>query len=155
VIILNENKNKRGPSKRKGTDPIDEKIIEILQEDSRTPATKIALTLHKKERTIRDRIQRLVEREIIKFSVVTLFSTNFCCFLEISGNSGFGETLQYIKSIDNIRFAAINNEENVLYCLVFAKTKDELSEIVGDLYAIDTVSGINVLKFKGVLKILT
>ncbi len=47
-------------------DEIDEKIIEMLKEDSRTPFLKIAQTLGISEGAVRSRVKKLVKSGVIK-----------------------------------------------------------------------------------------
>ena len=47
-------------------DTIDQEIIKLLQHDGRTPYTDIAKALDISEGTVRNRIARLIEQEIIQ-----------------------------------------------------------------------------------------
>ncbi len=53
-----------------GLDQIDLKIIRILQRDGRTPNTDIARSLSVSESTVRNRISRLIEHEVIQIVAV-------------------------------------------------------------------------------------
>ena len=56
------------------TDPVDEKILEILKEDSRTSNVRIAKSLGISEGAVRSRIRKLSDRGIIKRFTVELSS---------------------------------------------------------------------------------
>ena len=55
---------------KKPIDIVDSKIIRLLQRDGRMPNTEIAKTLGISEATVRNRLQRLIEEQIIQIVAV-------------------------------------------------------------------------------------
>ena len=64
-------KKNNGQNRRKGIDPIDCRMIELLQKDGRVSNTEIAKTIGISEATVRTRLQRLIQEEYIQIVAVS------------------------------------------------------------------------------------
>lgn len=61
----------RDGGRAKQLDPHDKAIIELLQEDGRTPYTKLAAAVGLSEAAVRQRVQRLVDDGVVEIVAVT------------------------------------------------------------------------------------
>jgi Lrp/AsnC family transcriptional regulator for asnA, asnC and gidA len=64
-------KKNSGQNRRKSIDPIDCRMIELLQRDGRVSNTEIAKTIGISEATVRTRLQRLIREEYIQIVAVS------------------------------------------------------------------------------------
>ena len=64
-------KKNNGQNRRKSIDPIDCRMIELLQKDGRVSNTEIAKTIGISEATVRTRLQRLIQEEYIQIVAVS------------------------------------------------------------------------------------
>ena len=60
-----------GSNRRKAIDPLDCRMIELLQKDGRVPNTEIAKRLGISEATVRIRLSRLIEQGVIQIVAVS------------------------------------------------------------------------------------
>lgn len=64
-------KRNNGYDRKRDIDQIDCRMIELLQKDGRIPNTEIAKTIGISEATVRTRLNRLIEKEIIQIVAVS------------------------------------------------------------------------------------
>src|SRR3954469_5099875 len=57
--------------RRAPLDELDRRLIELLQDDGRRPISDLARTLDTSSKTVRKRVERLTERNIIQITAVT------------------------------------------------------------------------------------
>ena len=65
-------------------DDLDRRILSILRRDSRTPYTEIADRVGTSEGTVRNRVERLVDEEIIERFTVATRTGNVKAMIEVS-----------------------------------------------------------------------
>jgi Lrp/AsnC family transcriptional regulator for asnA, asnC and gidA len=145
----------------KNVDELDLAIITILKKDSRTKGSTIAKRVGSPERTVRDRIKRLVERGVIKrFTVQLDFGYSLRSYIEIkvlntdtdfSNTKALANRLKYRKYVEMI---AIGNDQNFVYILVLATGKKEMDSLLLSLNDDETISYFRNYKLTDIVKLL-
>jgi DNA-binding Lrp family transcriptional regulator len=67
-----------------GMDDLDRRILDVLRRDARTPYTEIASEVGTSEGTVRNRVERLVEKGTIERFTVTTRTGNIKAMIEVS-----------------------------------------------------------------------
>jgi len=103
-------------------DPIDEQIISELQRDGRRPYTQLAKTVGLSEAAIRQRVQRLLDAEVMQIVAVT----------DPMSLGYHRAAMVGIKVNGDIRVVAekLSAFEEVVYVVLTAGTVDLLAEVV-------------------------
>lgn len=114
-------------------DSIDEKILEILKKNSKRSYTNISEELDVSEATVRNRVNNLVEENVIKNFTINLGrSYNHSAYILVKVST----TIDFEKLIDQLPENLEVNEVTGKYDL-FVKaernTKDSLNEIIDDI----------------------
>lgn len=65
-------------------DDLDRRILDILRRDSRTPYTEIAEQVGTSEGTVRNRVERLIEEDVIERFTVATHTGNIKAMIEVS-----------------------------------------------------------------------
>jgi DNA-binding Lrp family transcriptional regulator len=65
-------------------DDLDRRILDVLRRDARTPYTEIAAEVGTSEGTVRNRVERLVEKDTIERFTVTTRTGNIKAMIEVS-----------------------------------------------------------------------
>lgn len=125
-------------------DPIDKEIIDLLREDSRITNIQIAKKIKRSESTVRQRINKLVEKGIIKkFSImVDPIALGFNTIAYIGINTHPSRLLKAIKSlkkIDDIISISTTTGDYMILCQIWAEDGVHLSEVVDKIEEIDGV----------------
>ncbi|SFG45482.1 DNA-binding transcriptional regulator, Lrp family [Halopelagius inordinatus] len=65
-------------------DDLDRRILDILRRDARTPYTEIAEQVGTSEGTVRNRVERLIDEEVIERFTVATHTGNIKAMIEVS-----------------------------------------------------------------------
>ena len=130
-------------------DTIDEKIIETLREDSRTPFLKISKQLKVSEGTIRQRVKKLQQNGLIrKFTIRTSNEVTAIVGLESEPNIETKKIVIELKELGIGRIFEIAGRFDVL-CFISASSMEKANDT---LEAIRAIKGINHTETFTVLK---
>ena len=120
-------------------DSIDNKILELLRQNSRTPNSDIAHKIGLTEGTVRNRIKRLVKTNVIKkFTIETRPVKREAIVLIRTQTRGSKETLRKIRKHVDRLFETAGEYDVAAYV-----TADDLATINGIVDKLRTVEGIN------------
>ena len=137
-------------------DQLDYKIIRELDQDSRTPSTEIARKLGVNERTIRKRIDRLVESGAIHPTIVVdpavfNYVTSADIFLEVDPRLD-EEVMQKLLDIPEISYIAFELGNQEVSVEARFKSNAELYDFVRE--KLGRMQGVKVTRFVLVPRIL-
>ncbi len=120
-------------------DSIDNKILELLRQNSRTSNSDIAEKIGLTEGTVRNRIKRLVKTNVIKkFTIETRPVQREAIVLIRTQTRGSKETLRKIRKHVDRLFETAGEYDVAAYV-----TADDLATINGIVDKLRTVEGIN------------
>lgn len=137
-------------------DKTDYEIIRKLQEDARQPAKKIAESLRLNDRTVRKRIDRMVEMGVGRFALILDpaifgYSISVDIFLEIDRNK-VEEIVKKLMDMPQISYIAFGQETNELSLQARYKSTEQLYDFLWKL--IPGIEGVKVTKYTLVPRIL-
>lgn len=137
-------------------DKTDYKIICKLQEDARKPAKKIAESLGLNDRTVRKRIDRMVEMGVGRFALILDpgifgYSISVDIFLEIDLDK-VEEIVKKLMDMPQISYIAFGQETNELSLQARYKSTEQLYDFLWKL--IPGIEGVKVTKYTLVPRIL-
>jgi len=113
-------------------DHLDEKIIEILKKDSRRPFVDIANQLKVSEGTIRSRVRKLVDEEIIQSFTIKTSSKNVKAIIEIEidVNVNTAEVASEIAKFNGVsEVFEVTGEEDIV-AIIDVASSPQLNEII-------------------------
>jgi Lrp/AsnC family transcriptional regulator, regulator for asnA, asnC and gidA len=115
-------------------DDIDRAIIGCLQDDSRRPSAEIARHLGVAERTVRARIDRLVQDEVVHLAAIVNpraigYSVTADVFLEVELGR-IQEVAQQVASIEEVCYVGLTTGDRDISLQVFAPSVDTLYDFV-------------------------
>jgi Lrp/AsnC family transcriptional regulator for asnA, asnC and gidA len=122
-------------------DHLDEKIIEILKKDSRRPFVDIANQLKVSEGTIRSRVRKLVDEEIIQSFTIKTSSKNVKAIIEIKidVNVNTAEVASEIAKFDGVsEIFEVTGEEDIV-AIIDVASSPQLNEIIERVRKFDNV----------------
>lgn len=122
-------------------DHLDEKIIEILKKDSRRPFVDIANQLKVSEGTIRSRVRKLVDEEIIQSFTIKTSSKNVKAIIEIKidVNVNTAEVASEIAKFDGVsEVFEVTGEEDIV-AIIDVSSSPQLNEIIERVRKFDNV----------------
>jgi Lrp/AsnC family transcriptional regulator of lysine biosynthesis len=120
-------------------DSIDNKILELLRQNSRTSNSDIADKIGLTEGTVRNRIKRLVKTNVIKkFTIETRPVQREAIILIRTQTRGSKETLRKIRKYVDRLFETAGEYDVAAYV-----TANDLTTINGIVDKLRTVEGIN------------
>lgn len=119
------------------TDHKDLAIIEILQEDARTPFTEIARKLNVSEATVRKRVSALEREGVIKkYSVVVdpvKMGYSTIALVGINTNPDkFLNVAEKLTGFDEVRFVATSTGDHMIMAEVWAEDGKKLSSLLSE-----------------------
>lgn len=137
-------------------DKTDYKIIKMLQRDSRTPAKKIAETLKLNDRTVRKRIDRMIDMGIGRFALIldpSLFnySISVDILLEIDLERE-EEIVEKLLEMPYVSYMAFGQETNELSIQARYKSTEDLYEFLWKV--IPGIEGVKVSEYALVPRIM-
>jgi Lrp/AsnC family transcriptional regulator for asnA, asnC and gidA len=122
-------------------DYLDEKIIEILKRDSRRPFVDIANQLKVSEGTIRSRVRKLVDDNIIQSFTIKTSSKNVKAIIEIkiNVNVNTSDVAANIARFDGVsEVFEVTGEEDVV-AIIDVTSSPQLNEIIERIRRFDNV----------------
>jgi DNA-binding Lrp family transcriptional regulator len=123
-------------------DAVDQKIIEALRKDSRTPFLKIAKSANVSEGCIRKRVKQLKERGIIEaFTVVLNPKLAFEAIVGVKTETK--KTKSVFEKICGFGFQRVFEVSGKfdIFCFVSANSSKELNKRIDSIREVDGVSG--------------
>lgn len=122
-------------------DHLDEKIVEILKKDSRRPFVDIANQLKVSEGTIRSRVRKLVDDEVIQSFTIKTSSKNVKAIIEIKidVNVNTAEVSSEISKFDGVsEVFEVTGEEDIV-AIIDVASSPQLNEIIEKVRKFDNV----------------
>ena len=122
-------------------DHLDEKIIEILKRDSRRPFVDIANQLKVSEGTIRSRVRKLVDEEVIQSFTIKTSSKNVKAIVEIKidVNVNTAEVASQIVKFEGVsEVFEVTGEEDIV-AIIDVSSSPQLNEIIERVRKFDNV----------------
>ena len=122
-------------------DYLDEKIIEILKRDSRRPFADIANQLKVSEGTIRSRVRKLVDEEVIQSFTIKTSSKNVKALIEIKidVNVNTAEVASQITKFEGVsEVFEVTGEEDIV-AIIDVSSSPQLNEIIERVRKFDNV----------------
>jgi len=120
-------------------DDIDRDLIMELQRDGRENYTDLAKSLHVSETTVRNRMKRLLDKDIVRITAIPSLETlgfNFMGIMGIQVQLGYLSTVaKRLMEHPNVCYLAEVTGRYDLIALVIAKSASEYSELVESLIA--------------------
>lgn len=115
-------------------DDIDRSIITCLQEDSRRPSAEIARTLGVAERTVRARIERLVQDQVVQLAAIVNpralgYSVTADVFLEVELGR-VEEVAQQVSRAEEVCYVGLTTGDRDISLQVHAPSVDALYDFV-------------------------
>ncbi len=137
-------------------DELDYSIIELLKENSRMPAITIAQKLDVNQRTVRKRIERLLEMGIGRFTLVLEpqvfgYGISIDIFMEIEQEKS-DSIVNKLLAMPEISYLAYGQETHELSVAAHFKNTEELYDFLR--VTIPSIDGIVVTKYALVPRIL-
>jgi DNA-binding Lrp family transcriptional regulator len=144
------------PIRRQTFDKLDYDILQALHKDARVAASEIARLTGANERTIRKRIDRLVELDIIRTSAIINplafgYVTAADIFLEVDPDQE-QEIIQTLMSMPEVTYVAYGQGSNDISIEARFKDNDALREFLRHTLA--GMPGVTVTRYALVPKIL-
>lgn len=118
-------------------DEKDEKILEILKQDSRTPYTEIASELDFSEATVRKRIDKMKEEGVIERFTIELDPANLgyhmVTFLGLDVEpEHFLKAVEKLSEIEEVRWVAKSTGDHMIMSEIWAEDNEHLSKIMSE-----------------------
>jgi len=137
-------------------DYIDYQIIKKLQKNSRKPAKKIAEELNLNDRTVRKRIDRMIEMGVGRFALILDpamfgYSISVDIFLEIDLEKE-EEIIRKLLAMPQVSYLAFGQETNELSLEARYKSTEQLYEFLWKV--IPGIEGVKVTKYTLVPRIM-
>ena len=133
VNELAENKDRGGgvtTVAEEKLDSLDEQLIAYLQSDGRTPYTTLAAELGVAEATVRKRVNRLIDNEILRIVGVTSrerlgLRTQAIVGVKVDGDS-VDRVIEELQPLDVVRYIGVAAGEFDLILELVARSNEEL-----------------------------
>lgn len=115
-------------------DDIDRAIIDCLQQDSRTPSAEIARRVGVAERTVRARIERLVQDDVVRLVAIVNpkaigYSVTSDVFLEVELGR-VREVAEHLATLDEVGYVGLTTGDRDISLQLFAPSVDVLYDVV-------------------------
>jgi Lrp/AsnC family transcriptional regulator for asnA, asnC and gidA len=125
---------------------IDEKIVHLLQTDSRKPFVEIAKQIGLSESAVRRRVKNLLENNTIKRFTLELNSTNRTSAITLISVSSTADTSVVSAALMNLKGVVVIYEITGQYdiaAIISASSVIEINKCIDDVRRIDGVSDTN------------
>ncbi|MDD1767319.1 MAG: Lrp/AsnC family transcriptional regulator [Methanomassiliicoccales archaeon] len=122
-------------------DHLDEKIIEILKRDSRRPFVDIANQLKVSEGTIRSRVRKLIDDNIVQSFTIKTSGKNVKAIIEIKidVNVNTSEVAREISKFDGVSDVfEVTGEEDIV-AIIDVNSSPQLNDIIEKVRRFDNV----------------
>ena len=121
-------------AKKKGIDPIDSKMINLLQKDGRISNIDIAKKLGISEATVRSRLKRLIDEEFIQIVAV---SNPFKLGFELTGDlyihvemKKIDRVMKALKRIKALWYIVMTTGDTNINAEFIVNTREDLNDLV-------------------------
>ncbi len=124
-------------------DPIDRAIIEHLQRDGRMPFTKLGAAVGLSEAAARQRVQRLIDAEVMQVVAVTnpmSLAERRMAMIGIGVTGPIDVAAAVIEQLDPVEYLVVTAGRFDLLCEVIVPDDDALLGLLNELRALPTVS---------------
>ena len=124
-------------------DDLDREILSILRRDARTPYTEIADQVGTSEGTVRNRVDRLTENEIIERFTVTTQTGNVKAMIEISVdmNVNTNEISARMADWEEVDFVWQVSGEDDIVLVVDCVDTQAVNELISQAREMEEVKG--------------
>ena len=124
-------------------DDLDREILSILRRDARTPSTEIADQVGTSEGTVRNRVDRLTENEIIERFTVTTQTGNVKAMIEISVdmNVNTNEISARMADWEEVDFVWQVSGEDDIVLVVDCVDTQAVNELISQAREMEEVKG--------------
>lgn len=122
-------------------DDLDRRILDVLRRDARTPYTEIADTVGTSEGTVRNRVERMIDDEIIERFTVATRTGNIKAMIEVSVavDVDTSEVSERMAEWDEVDFVwQVSGEEDVVLVVDAADTQ-QVNELISEAREMDEV----------------
>jgi Lrp/AsnC family transcriptional regulator for asnA, asnC and gidA len=131
--------------RRAPLDELDRRLIDLLQDDGRRPISDLARTLQTNAKTVRRRVERLLERKIIQITAVTTpealgYGAIALVGLEIDGTRPATAIAQELAELPAADYVVATTGRFPVYVELFCRDRAELARTVDD--HVRTVAGV-------------
>jgi Lrp/AsnC family transcriptional regulator for asnA, asnC and gidA len=143
---MNSCQKRRGDEMSSDLNSIDEKIIHILQIDSRKPFVEIAKQIGLSESAVRRRVKNLLDNNTIKRFTLELNSTNRTSAITLISVSSTADTSAVSEALMNLKGVVVIYEITGQYdiaAIITASSVIEINRCIDDVRRIDGVSDTN------------
>jgi len=107
-------------------DELDRQILNILRRDARTPYTEIAEEVGTSEGTVRNRVERMTEADVIERFTVSTRTGNVKAMIEVgvAVDVATGEVADHMAEWDEVDFVwMVSGEEDIVLVVDAADTQ--------------------------------
>ena len=137
--------------------PVDIQIIRALQKDARGSLVKVAAALGVPESTVRNRVNRLVEKGLVEFAVATnplRFGYDVWAIIEVQVQPGHIRSVaRRLAQIPDIHLVGIMSGNYDIYAgALFRNNQELLALITGPLARVPGIRGISTSQMLEVVK---
>jgi Lrp/AsnC family transcriptional regulator, involved in the regulation of lysine biosynthesis len=143
---MNSFQKRRSDGLSNDLNSIDEKIIRLLQVDSRKPFVEIAKQIGLSESAVRRRVKNLLENNTIKRFTLELNSTNRTSAITLISVSSTADTSIVSAALMNLKGVVVIYEITGQYdiaAIISASSVIEINRCIDDVRRIDGVSDTN------------
>jgi DNA-binding Lrp family transcriptional regulator len=143
---MNSYQKRRSDELSSDLDSIDEKIIRLLQIDSRKPFVEIAKQIGLSESAVRRRVKNLLENNTIKRFTLELNSRNRTSAITLISVSSTADTSIVSAALMNLKGVVVIYEITGQYdiaAVISASSVIEINRSIDDVRRIDGVSDTN------------
>jgi Lrp/AsnC family transcriptional regulator for asnA, asnC and gidA len=129
-----------------GLNSIDEKILDILQADSRKPFVDIATEIGLSESAVRRRVKNLLDSETIKRFTIELNTTNRTSAITLISVASTADSSAVSKDLMNLKGVEIIYEITGQYdiaAIISASSVIEINRCIDEVRKIEGVSDTN------------
>lgn len=124
-------------------DEIDEKIIHILQADSRKPFVEIAGDIGLSESAVRRRVKNLVDRMIIKRFTIELGvsdKTSAITLISVSSTADSSAVSNQLMNLNGVKIVYEITGQYDIAAIIAAPAIDDINKCIDNIRKIDGVS---------------
>jgi Lrp/AsnC family transcriptional regulator, regulator for asnA, asnC and gidA len=132
------------PARRSRTDldQVDRAIIEHLQRDGRLPFTKLGAAVGLSEAAVRQRVQRLLDDEVMQVVAVTnplALAERRMAMIGVRGTGSITELAAAVELLDGVEYLVVTAGTFDLLCEVVVADDAALLSLVNELRALPAV----------------
>ena len=149
-----ENLKPTGGVKKRNIDLIDSKMILLLQEDGRIPNTEIAKKLGISEGTVRSRLKRLIDEEVVQIVAV---SDPFKLGFEIAGDlyihvemKKLDKVIEKLKAYKELWYIVMTTGDASINAEFIVRTLEDLNDLVYN--KISRIDGVTHIETSVIMK---